>query len=120
MTDDAKFAPQALTFDDVLLLPAHSAVLPAEADTSLPGTTLYALSAYPGLKFRVDETAQTLAVDAPAKLFNSVQVSGSTSGYVPAPPAPAAPATDPRLPDQRGSGGAPRLCGARLLAEKVP
>ena len=33
MTDDAKFAPQALTFDDVLLLPAHSAVLPAEADT---------------------------------------------------------------------------------------
>ena len=29
MTDDAKFAPQALTFDDVLLLPAHSAILPA-------------------------------------------------------------------------------------------
>src|SRR6266516_7433589 len=34
MTDDAKFAPQALTFDDVLLLPAHSAILPAEADTA--------------------------------------------------------------------------------------
>ena len=34
MTDDAKFAPQALTFDDVLLLPAHSAILPAEADTT--------------------------------------------------------------------------------------
>ena len=34
MTDDAKFAPQALTFDDVLLLPAHSAVLPVEADTT--------------------------------------------------------------------------------------
>src|SRR2546421_139542 len=34
MTDDAKFAPQALTFDDVLLLPAHSAMLPAEADTT--------------------------------------------------------------------------------------
>ena len=32
MTDDAKFAPPALTFDDVLLLPAHSAVLPSEAD----------------------------------------------------------------------------------------
>src|SRR5689334_18274567 len=30
----AKFAPQALTFDDVLLLPAHSAILPAEADTT--------------------------------------------------------------------------------------
>src|SRR5215831_15300462 len=30
----AKFAPQALTFDDVLLLPAHSAALPAEADTT--------------------------------------------------------------------------------------
>src|SRR6266851_1109996 len=34
MTDDAKFAPQALTFDDVLLLPARSAILPAEADTT--------------------------------------------------------------------------------------
>src|SRR5689334_19144833 len=30
----SKFAPQALTFDDVLLLPAHSAILPAEADTT--------------------------------------------------------------------------------------
>jgi IMP dehydrogenase len=34
MTDDGKFAPQALTFDDVLLLPAHSTILPSEADTS--------------------------------------------------------------------------------------
>src|SRR6266581_8384512 len=31
MTAAAKFAPPALTFDDVLLLPAHSAILPAEA-----------------------------------------------------------------------------------------
>src|SRR5277367_5393040 len=35
---DAKFAPVGLTFDDVLLLPAHSAVLPSEADTSSPIT----------------------------------------------------------------------------------
>ena len=34
MTDQAKFGPPALTFDDVLLLPAHSQVLPAEADTA--------------------------------------------------------------------------------------
>jgi IMP dehydrogenase len=34
MTDDGKFAPQALTFDDVLLLPAYSAILPSEADTT--------------------------------------------------------------------------------------
>ncbi|MGE5288370.1 MAG: IMP dehydrogenase [Micromonosporaceae bacterium] len=34
MTDVAKFAPPGLTFDDVLLLPAYSAVLPAEADTA--------------------------------------------------------------------------------------
>jgi IMP dehydrogenase len=34
MTDDAKFAPQALTFDDVLLLPARSEILPSEADIS--------------------------------------------------------------------------------------
>jgi IMP dehydrogenase len=32
--DDEKFAPLGLTFDDVLLLPAHSAVLPSEADTT--------------------------------------------------------------------------------------
>jgi IMP dehydrogenase len=31
-TAAAKFAPPALTFDDVLLLPAHSAILPSEAD----------------------------------------------------------------------------------------
>jgi IMP dehydrogenase len=34
MSDDAKFGPPALTFDDVLLLPAHSELLPSEADTS--------------------------------------------------------------------------------------
>ena len=33
MTDE-KFGPPALTFDDVLLLPAHSAVMPGEADTT--------------------------------------------------------------------------------------
>jgi IMP dehydrogenase len=31
---DDKFAPLGLTFDDVLLLPAHSTVLPSEADTT--------------------------------------------------------------------------------------
>ena len=34
MTDETKFGAPALTFDDVLLLPAHSEVLPAEADTA--------------------------------------------------------------------------------------
>jgi IMP dehydrogenase len=34
MSDDAKFGPPALTFDDVLLLPAHSQLLPSEADTT--------------------------------------------------------------------------------------
>jgi len=34
MTDDAKFGPPALTFNDVLLLPAHSEILPSEADTT--------------------------------------------------------------------------------------
>jgi IMP dehydrogenase len=32
LTGSGKFAPPALTFDDVLLLPAHSAILPNEAD----------------------------------------------------------------------------------------
>ncbi len=34
MSDDVKFSPPALTFDDVLLLPAHSTLLPSEADIS--------------------------------------------------------------------------------------
>jgi IMP dehydrogenase len=34
MTDDVKFGPIALTFDDVLLLPAHSQIMPSEADTT--------------------------------------------------------------------------------------
>jgi len=34
VTDAAKFEPPALTFDDVLLLPAHSALMPSEADTA--------------------------------------------------------------------------------------
>src|ERR1700759_1975319 len=38
-----KFAPVGLTFDDVLLLPAHSEVLPSEADTSTRITRRYRL-----------------------------------------------------------------------------
>ena len=34
MTDSPKFSPVGLTFDDVLLLPAHSELMPSEADTS--------------------------------------------------------------------------------------
>jgi IMP dehydrogenase len=34
MTDGEKFAPPSLTFDDVLLLPAHSLLLPNEAETA--------------------------------------------------------------------------------------
>ena len=40
---DDKFAPVGLTFDDVLLLPAHSAMLPSEADTSAQITRRYRL-----------------------------------------------------------------------------
>ncbi|HEY3735405.1 MAG TPA: IMP dehydrogenase [Streptosporangiaceae bacterium] len=32
MADDVKFAPPGLTFDDVLLLPAHTTVMPSEAE----------------------------------------------------------------------------------------
>src|SRR5271165_6161452 len=34
MTDSPKFSPVGLTYDDVLLLPAHSELMPSEADTS--------------------------------------------------------------------------------------
>jgi IMP dehydrogenase len=43
MTDAAKFDPPALTFDDVLLLPAHSAIMPSEADTTASLTRRIAL-----------------------------------------------------------------------------
>jgi IMP dehydrogenase len=42
MTDE-KFSPPALTFDDVLLLPAHSTILPSEADTAARLTPRLAL-----------------------------------------------------------------------------
>src|ERR1700734_868399 len=38
-----KFGPPGLTFDDVLLLPAHSCVLPSEADTTTRITRRYKL-----------------------------------------------------------------------------
>src|ERR1700684_243752 len=38
-----KFGPPGLTFDDVLLLPAHSCVLPSEADTTTQITRRYKL-----------------------------------------------------------------------------
>ncbi len=34
MSDDAKFSPPGFTYDDVLLLPAHSTIVPSEADTT--------------------------------------------------------------------------------------
>ena len=34
MTETEKFSPVGLTYDDVLLLPAHSELMPSEADTS--------------------------------------------------------------------------------------
>jgi IMP dehydrogenase len=41
---DEKFSPPALTFDDVLLLPAHSAVMPSAADTTARLTARITLS----------------------------------------------------------------------------
>jgi IMP dehydrogenase len=43
MTDSPKFSPVGLTFDDVLLLPAHSDLMPSEADTSSRITRKYRL-----------------------------------------------------------------------------
>jgi IMP dehydrogenase len=43
MTESPKFSPVGLTFDDVLLLPAHSDLIPSEADTSTRITRKYRL-----------------------------------------------------------------------------
>jgi IMP dehydrogenase len=43
MTETPKFSPVGLTFDDVLLLPAHSELMPSEADTSTRITRKYRL-----------------------------------------------------------------------------
>ena len=43
MTESPKFSPAGLTFDDVLLLPAHSELMPSEADTSSWITRKYRL-----------------------------------------------------------------------------
>jgi IMP dehydrogenase len=62
MTEDAKFGPPALTFDDVLLLPAHSQLLPSEADTTARLTRRISLRV-PLLSSAMDTvTAATMAV----------------------------------------------------------
>jgi IMP dehydrogenase len=43
MSESPKFSPPGLTFDDVLLLPAHSEVMPSEADTGTRITRRYRL-----------------------------------------------------------------------------
>jgi IMP dehydrogenase len=43
MTESPKFSPVGLTFDDVLLLPAHSDLMPSEADTTTRITRRYRL-----------------------------------------------------------------------------
>ena len=43
MTESPKFSPVGLTFDDVPLLPAHSELMPSEADTSTRITRRYRL-----------------------------------------------------------------------------
>src|SRR5580700_2719583 len=43
MTETPKFSPVGLTFDDVLLLPAHSELMPSEADTGTRITRRYRL-----------------------------------------------------------------------------
>jgi IMP dehydrogenase len=43
MTESPKFVPVGLTFDDVLLLPAHSELMPSEADTSTQITRRFRL-----------------------------------------------------------------------------
>jgi len=43
MTETPKFSPVGLTFDDVLLLPAHSELLPSDADTGTRITRKYRL-----------------------------------------------------------------------------
>jgi IMP dehydrogenase len=43
MTESPKFSPVGLTFDDVLLLPARSELMPSEADTSTRITRRYRL-----------------------------------------------------------------------------
>jgi IMP dehydrogenase len=62
MSDDAKFGPPALTFDDVLLLPAHSQLLPSEADTTAQLTRSISLRV-PLLSSAMDTvTESTMAV----------------------------------------------------------
>jgi IMP dehydrogenase len=43
MTESPKFSPVGLTYDDVLLLPAHSELVPSEADTGTRITRRYRL-----------------------------------------------------------------------------
>jgi len=67
MTDDAKFGPPALTFDDVLLLPAHSGIMPSEADTTARLTRGLTLR-IPLLSSAMDTVTETAMAVAMARL----------------------------------------------------
>jgi IMP dehydrogenase len=63
---DEKFGPPALTFDDVLLLPAHSAIMPGEADTTARLTPRISLR-IPLLSSAMDTVTETRMAVAMAR-----------------------------------------------------
>jgi outer membrane usher protein len=61
---------------------------PAQAAMSSRGEQYVSLDALDGLSYNVDEEKQVLTINAPARLFEHVTLSGSTRSYEPAPPSP--------------------------------
>lgn len=61
--------------------------LPGEAALRLGGEDWYLLDAFQGLSYQVDESRQTLAVDAPAALFLTTSLTGRHTGFSSPPPA---------------------------------
>ena len=56
--------------------------LPAVAPERPDGAPWYGLDSLPGLRFRVDDASQSLALDVPAALFSSSQVDGQARHYL--------------------------------------
>lgn len=61
---------------------------PPEMAVSYEGEAYIPLDALTGLSYTIDEERQSVAIDAPSRLFDQVTLDGTAASYAPIPPSP--------------------------------